>query len=126
MPVNPANIAPTPATRAGTVEVYGQPRMTKGHPCTVWDQEDIDHYKEMLKTSKELQVKLAEIKKRIDDRMADPKVIDVLPPLEKGPDGKWLPQGHLYRLIRSIPHMVFPPIFLKPVRMYPTWAYSMS
>ena len=83
----PANIAPTPATRTETVEVFGQPRMTKGHPNAYWDQEDIDHYKEMLKTSTELQKIVANIKDMMDKRIAEP--IDIPPP-QKGPDGKWM------------------------------------
>jgi hypothetical protein len=87
---SPANIAPTPATRTETVEVFGQPRMTQGHPNAYWDNEDIDHYKEMLKTSKELQTLLAHLKGEMDKRIAEP--INVPPP-QKGADGKWLFPG---------------------------------
>lgn len=89
----PANIAPTPATRTETVEVFGQPRMTKGHPNVYWDQEDIDHYKEMLKTSPDLQKLLAGLKSDLDKRIAQP--IDVPPP-QKGPDGKWMFPGDYF------------------------------
>ena len=35
---SPANLVPTGASAAeGKVEVVGQPRMTQGHPCTLWD-----------------------------------------------------------------------------------------
>ena len=89
----PANIAPTVATRKEPVEVVGQPRMTKGHPNAYWDQEDIDHYKEMLKTSAELQKIVANIKSTMDKRIAEP--IDVPPP-QKGPDGKWMFPGDYF------------------------------
>ena len=44
----------------------------QGHPCTLWDEEDIAHYQEMLKTSKELQAQLAGIKTAMDIRMTQP------------------------------------------------------
>ena len=81
-----ANIAPTVAVLPHTtVQVVGQPRATKGHPCTLWDQEDVDHYKEMLKTSKELQFQFAEMKAAMDARIATP--VDIPPP----PPGKNFP-----------------------------------
>jgi hypothetical protein len=84
---SPSNIAPTVGSSAeGKVEVFGQPRVTRGHPCTLWDQEDIAHYKAMLGTSKDLQAQLAGLKKAMDARMAQPLGI---PPPQKGPDGKW-------------------------------------
>jgi hypothetical protein len=89
----PANIAPTPGTRTEPVEVTGQPRLTKGHPNAYWDQEDIEHYKEMLKTSPELQKLLAGLKAEMDKRIAEP--IDVPPP-QKGPDGKWMFPGDYF------------------------------
>jgi len=77
----PINIAPTVAVLPHTdVQVVGQPRMTKGHPCTLWDQEDINHYKEMLKTSKELQFQLAEMKAQMDEVIATPVTIPPPPP----------------------------------------------
>ena len=90
---SPANIAPTVATRTETVEVFGQPRMTKGHPNTYWDQEDIDYYRELLKTNEELQAQFAKIKKAMDKRIAEPIKI---PPPQKGADGKWLFPGEYF------------------------------
>ena len=85
---SPSNIAPTAGSLvAGKVEVVGQPRRTKGHPCTLWDQEDIAAYKEMLKTSKELQAQLDRLKKDMDARMQEPLGI---PEPKKGPDGIFL------------------------------------
>jgi hypothetical protein len=87
-PAAAANIAPTAGAMAESkVEVVGQPRMTQGHPCTLWDQEDINHYKEMLKTSKELQLQYAGLKKAMDGRLRQPPGI---PQPKKGPDGKWM------------------------------------
>ena len=56
----PAAIASTLAV--APVEVVGQPRVSKGHHCTIWDEEDLAHYKEMLKTSKELQAQFADVR----------------------------------------------------------------
>ena len=85
---SPANLAPTSGSAAeGKVEVVGQPRMTQGHPCTLWDKEDIAHYKEMLKTSKELQAQFAGLKNAMDIRMTQPLGI---PQPVKGPDGQWM------------------------------------
>ena len=85
--VVPDNIAPTSGSAVtGEVKVVGQPRMTVGHPCTLWDNEDIAHYKEMLKTSKELQAQVAGLQKSCDIRITQP--VGVPPPL-KGPDGNW-------------------------------------
>lgn len=87
-PALPANIAPTAGAAAeGKVEVVGQPRVTQGHPCTLWDKEDIAHYKEMLKTSKELQIQYAGLKKAMDDRLTQPPGI---PQPRQGADGKWM------------------------------------
>jgi hypothetical protein len=84
----PANLVPTDGSLAeGEVEVVGRPRMTQGHPCTLWDKEDIAHYQEMLKTSKELQAQLAGLKKAMDIRMTQPLGV---PQPQKGPDGQWL------------------------------------
>jgi hypothetical protein len=88
VPAAAANIAPTAGAAAeGKVEVLGQPRTTKGHPCTLWDPQDIDHYKQMLKTSKELQVQYAGLLKAMDDRLKQPAGI---PQPKKDADGKWM------------------------------------
>ena len=85
--VSPANIAPTSGVATGNVpEVEGQPRTTQGHPCTLWDKEDIAHYKEMLKTSKELQVQFEALKKSLDFRITQPTGV---PQPLKGPDGNY-------------------------------------
>ena len=85
---DPNNIAPTYGSLAeGKVEVSGEPRVTQGHPCTLWDREDIDHYREMLRTSKDLQIQYAGLKKAMDARITQPLGI---PEPKKGPDGNWL------------------------------------
>jgi len=82
------NIAPTSGAMAeGKPEVFGQPRMTKGHPCTLWDQEDIAHYKEMLKSSKLLQEQYAGLRKALDERITQPLGI---PQPKKDETGKWM------------------------------------
>ena len=104
---SPANIVPTNGSQAeGKVEVVGRPRMTQGHPCTLWDKEDIAHYKEMLKTSKELRAQLAGLKDAMDIRITQPLGI---PQPEKGPDGQWMhlidnkvsPNGQTYGAIHN-------------------------
>lgn len=93
LPILPINIAPTVAIRTAPVEVYGTPRIAKGHPCTLWDEEDVHHYKDMLKTSKELQLLVADLRARMDDRISKPIIV---PPPQKGPDGNWLFPGDYF------------------------------
>ena len=104
--VSAANIAPTIATAVREkVEVFGEPRMTKGHPCTLWDKEDIAHYKEMLKTSKELQIQLAELKDRMDTRMVKKgEQPEDIPVPQKGPDGNWLFPGEYFPRLADFPN----------------------
>ena len=83
-----ANIAPTSGSLAtGEVKVVGEPRVTQGHPRTLWDQQDIEHYKAMLKTSKVLREQYAGLKRSMAERMTEPLGV---PQPRKGPDGKWL------------------------------------
>ena len=91
---NPNNIAPTVATAPHEdVEMFGKPRMSVGHPNTIWDEEDIRQYKQMLKTSAELRQQLSELEKRMDARIGEP--IDIPPP-QKGSDGAWLYPGNYF------------------------------
>jgi hypothetical protein len=96
---DPNNLAST--VPSDKVEVFGQPRMTQGHPCTFWDQEDIDHYKEMLKTNKELQTQLADLKADIDQKISQPFSI---PDPQKGLDGKWLFPGEYFPALPAFPN----------------------
>jgi hypothetical protein len=48
------------------VKVYGTPREAKGHPNTLWDAEDVKHYKQMLKENKEMQAQFEGLKKSLD------------------------------------------------------------
>jgi len=66
-----ANLAP-PAKLTEKIEVFGEPRMSKGHPCTLWDQEDIDLLKQNLKKDKRLQEEVARLKAELDKRIAEP------------------------------------------------------
>lgn len=54
------------------MEVSGHPRKTTGHPCTLWDQEDIAQLKDRLKTNKALQEKLAEMAAEADKSISKP------------------------------------------------------
>jgi Heparinase II/III-like protein/Alginate lyase len=89
-----ANIALTAATAPHTgVEVFGTPRRSLGHPDTLWDAEDIEHYKETLKSNAELRAELAELRKPLDERLDRP--LDVPAP-QKGPNGAWLFPGDYF------------------------------
>jgi len=88
MPVNANNIAPTSgAIATGNVEVYGQPRVATEHPKTIWDQVDIDHYKQMLKTSPRLRKELEALKRAMDERLTKPLGI---PQPRKNDKGEWV------------------------------------
>lgn len=69
----PANIGVTPATESnGNVRVVGSPRKTEGHPCTLWDQEDIDRLKTQLKKNKDLQNAFQTLQAEMDARIQQP------------------------------------------------------
>jgi hypothetical protein len=90
---SPAFIAPTAATvREANVAVIGRPRMAKGHPCTLWDQEDVARLKDLLKTSKPLQEEFAKLKAEMDKRISEPLGI---PEPKKGADGAWMWPGDI-------------------------------
>ena len=84
---NEQNIAPTAgAAVTGGVKVFGEPRQTKGHPCTIWDSEDIAHYQSMLKTSPELKAQLDGLIQAMDKRITQPIGV---PPAGKDENGNW-------------------------------------
>jgi hypothetical protein len=94
VPLLPTNIAGTVGAQSyDSVEVFGQPRMALSHPNVFWDQVDIDHYKEMLKSSQELKLQFFDLKRRMDERIARP--LDIPPP-RQGPDGAWLYPGDYF------------------------------
>ncbi|NLF31302.1 MAG: hypothetical protein GX591_10500 [Planctomycetes bacterium] len=81
-------IAPTGGSAtAGEVEVVGRPRQTQGHPCTIWDAEDIAHYRRMLSTSDELRVQYEGLLRAMDKRIGEPAGI---PQPQQAPDGSWM------------------------------------
>ena len=88
--VSPAadNIAVTSGSAATgeKVKVVGQPRETKGHPCTLWDAQDVAHYKKMLTESKELKEEFDALKKSLDVRITQPVGV---PQPEKDAKGNW-------------------------------------
>jgi hypothetical protein len=83
---DPANIAPTIAIPTKTPDVLGQPKNETEHPNLLWDQDEIDHYKAMLKTSKELQIQFDVMKAKVDARIAQPVEVPVP---QKGADGEY-------------------------------------
>jgi hypothetical protein len=91
--VAPANIAPTPGTAddpAQKVEVVGEPRMSEGHPCTLWDKQDLTELRQQLKTDKVLQAAFIALKSATDKRITQPLNVPVP---QKGPDGNWMYPG---------------------------------
>jgi hypothetical protein len=92
----PADIAPTPATPSTTPpEVAGQPRETKGHPCTLWDNEDIAHYKDLIKNNKIAQEEFGKLKTAMDALIQKP--VDVPEPQKAadGSGGGWMYPGDM-------------------------------
>ena len=67
-------------------QVFGKPRVTQGHPRTLWDQEDIAHYQQLLKTSPELKAAYDQLKTYGDQRIQEPLKV---PAHVQEPDGKW-------------------------------------
>jgi len=87
------NIAPTPGTADDStkqVEVVGQPRMAEGHPCTLWDKQDLMELRQQIKTDTVLQRVLAGLKTAMDKRITEPLNVPVP---QKGPDGNWMYPG---------------------------------
>jgi hypothetical protein len=60
------------STTGDKVKVVGQPRQATGHPCTLWDKEDVEHYKKMLGENKELKEQFDGLKKSLDVRITQP------------------------------------------------------
>lgn len=84
---SPDFIAATTQSRAKPrVSVFGEPRKAQGHPRTLWDKQDVQHFRAMLKTSPLLAAQYAALKKSMDERIALPIA---LPTPVQGPDGKW-------------------------------------
>ena len=67
-------------------QVFGKPRLTQGHPRTLWDQEDIARYQQLLKTSPELKAAYDQLKASGDQRIQEPLKV---PAHVQEPDGKW-------------------------------------
>jgi hypothetical protein len=49
-----------------------QPRMALGHPRTIWDQQDVARYKELLKTSPELKSAFDQLQAWAEQRIREP------------------------------------------------------
>ncbi|XHR28888.1 MAG: alginate lyase family protein [Chthoniobacteraceae bacterium] len=91
VPFEKVNIAPTAATEAASkTEVYGQPRVSQGHPCTLWDKEDVEEHKRLIQTNEEAKAAFAKLRARCDSRLQKP--LDVPVP-RQGPDGQWMWPG---------------------------------
>jgi len=86
IPVTNSNLAVKEVVASDRI-VYGKPRITKGHPCTIWDKEDIAHYKKMMETSPLLKDQFDSLKKAMDERIT--KTIDIPQP-RKNNKGEWI------------------------------------
>jgi hypothetical protein len=65
----PTAIAPTMGSIVeGAVKVAGQPRQAEGHPRTLWDKEDVAHFRRMLGTSATLKQQYEALRRALDDR----------------------------------------------------------
>ena len=82
----PAAVMPTGTAASGAGEVFGKPRVAKGHPCTTWDKEDAARFRAMLKTSAVLQGQAKGLRAAMDRRITEP--VSVPQPV-KGSDGQW-------------------------------------
>lgn len=83
---NPEALTPTGTGAHGAVEVEGRPRIAKGHPCTTWDKEDVQHYRGLLKTSPEFAALAKALRSAMDRRMEKPIGV---PQPQKDAEGKW-------------------------------------
>jgi hypothetical protein len=66
--------------------VFGTPRLTQGHPRTLWDPEDIAHYQQLLQTSPELKTAYHQLRAFGDKRILEPLEV---PAHVQETDGKW-------------------------------------
>ena len=66
--------------------VIGKPRITQGHPCTLWNEEDITCYQELLTSSPELKAEFDQLRLWGDKRITQPLNI---PAHTVETDGKW-------------------------------------
>ncbi len=80
-------IQPTGTAAATGTKVYGRPRVSKGHPRTTWDKEDVAAYRKLLETSPEFRRQAEALKAALDKRLQKP--VGVPEPLGKDADGKW-------------------------------------
>jgi len=85
---SPTFIAPTIQSREKpNVEVNGQPRTADGHPRTLWDKEDVRHFRSLIGTNPEFTKKYEALKRSMDDLLTQPATV---PEPVKGADGEWM------------------------------------
>jgi Heparinase II/III-like protein/Alginate lyase len=97
----PNYVAATVATAPhDKVVVYGQPRVTSGHPNTIWDSEDINRYKEMLKSNQDLQFLFTQMKERLGRQILEPVNT---PQPQRDAQGGWLFPGEYFPAFPGFP-----------------------
>jgi len=81
-------IAPTMGSIvAGEVAVQGQPRQAEGHPRTIWDKQDVAHYRQMLATNPILKSQYESLIRGLEERMTLPHGV---PQPQQNEKGEWL------------------------------------
>lgn len=94
------NIGITPPTQPPTdTKVYGEPRNTAGHPCTLLDKDDIDALKKGLTSNTEMKDAFDRLKKEADARITQDLGVPIA---QKAADGTWMWPGDLPGLTKKI------------------------
>lgn len=78
--------AQTTATPAAVSAVNGTPRLALGHPCTLWDNQDVAAYKASLTTDPGLKAAFGELQAWGNKRIAEPLNV---PAHQLEADGTW-------------------------------------
>ena len=80
-----AGKAPGLATIEASMNVLGMPRVITSHPRLLWDQKDIAHYRELMKTDGELKSAFTHMRNLGDKRIQEPLT---MPAYRQEPDGQ--------------------------------------
>jgi hypothetical protein len=89
----PANIGITPASQPPTdTQVFGEPRNSVGHPCTLLDKDDIDALKKGLTTNDEEKKAFDTLKADADKKLGEDLGVPIA---QKAPDGSWMYPGDM-------------------------------
>lgn len=88
VPVSPDFIALTNQSNATPdATVHGAPRQAQGHPRTLWDKEDVRHFRGLIQTNPEFARQYQALKRGLDERLSLPVSV---PAPEKNDKGEWI------------------------------------